>query len=175
MNYSRKYKKRGWFGESYRHRLARLGIKTRTKTSKRRQDIITDSFRKGEEALKREIKLGVKGDIISGYEELLIPHGPGIGYSKKKPKHSIKVIKGPKLNGSIMIDLDVIKKRHPMEFKIISNESYHKLKRTGVILKPNEDTDGDGIINIKDARPLNKKDFRDNSTLQRIADWVNNN
>jgi hypothetical protein len=106
------------------------------------------------------------------------PEGRGQKSSSSPPDYAkspnIK-IKGRRLNGTIEIDLDVIKKNHPREFKIISNESYNKLRRTGVKLNPKEDADGDGVENAKDARPLNPKNALPNSVFQSIADWVNNN
>ena len=41
---------------------------------------------------------------------------------------------------------------------ILKNASNPKLKRMGVRLPPNKDTDRDGIINKKDCMPLNKKE-----------------
>lgn len=160
-----KYKRysRGWFNESLRHSLASKGIKT-----------VNNSFNKGEKFMNEQFRYGKKGDIISIYYGLLLPKIPVVDYNKNDSL-KVNIIKGPEIKGKIMVDLDVIKKRHPREFKIISNESYGKLYRTGLKLNPNEDTDNDGVINKKDARPLNNKDFRDDSFLQKIADSINNN
>jgi hypothetical protein len=45
--------------------------------------------------------------------------------------------------------------KHPRALK---NMTYSQLKAKGIKLSPRRDADGDGVINMKDCRPLNKKE-----------------
>lgn len=227
----KKYGK-GWYGESDRHRLSRLGLKTGSRKREWKYDFppYPDPVAKGIMKLQGKEFRQRRAPLDKGLEELkkqgwkiryrkwdMIPQGydawKGKNYMSLRPTHwkklkiedsfikdkdvavkikklfrkpypyklpdyskpNIKITKGTKLNGTIEIDLDTIRKNHPLEYKTIKNESFHKLRRTGVKLKKHEDTDGDGVPNIRDARPLNKNNTLPNSMFQRISDWVNNN
>jgi len=81
-----KYKRRGWFNESYRHSLARKGVKTRT-----------EMYELGQQYAKKQVSNGEKGSLLGTYVELLSPN-VGIDFSKRTKINLAKPItqKNPK-------------------------------------------------------------------------------
>jgi len=75
------------------------------------------------------------------------------GWFKQSLRHS-RARKIGRAGGSYASDrIRTLLKKHP-EYKKLT---FKQLKKRGVFLKYNSDSDKDGVINIKDCRPLNKK------------------
>ncbi len=90
--------------------------------------------------------------------------GKGKGYKNLIPKdpkvHSMSA-KGIKQPQKLSPRLQTILKKHP-EYK---NLSFDELKKKGVFLRYQSDSDGDGVVNIHDCRPID-------STKQDLPDWI---
>ena len=73
---------------------------------------------------------------------------------RKKPESSRK----SKQTVEAVIKIGDFHAHRKVSQKFLKSEDYNSLKRKGVIINPDDDSDGDGIKNKQDCKPLNKKE-----------------
>jgi hypothetical protein len=94
------------------------------------------------------------------------------GWFNQTTRHS-KARKYGKAGGQYLTEqaskrVDTILKKHP-EYK---NLSFKQLKGKGIFLKYQSDSDKDGVKNIHDCKPLNKKEQDLKETAQKVGSWI---